>query len=123
MAKRSWSYAREKSAVPVGHGREMIETIRHGLKDDGFEAPVSKLCRWFGIPRRTVYYAPVRSAPKVNPAFAEPIKAMTGEHPSFGSRTVAWLFGFNKSTVQRSSSSSADWSENAQLVFDRVLRS
>jgi len=38
---------------------------------------------------------------QVDPRFAEPIKAMIEEEPSFGYRTVAWLLGFNKNTVQR----------------------
>jgi len=33
----------------------MIETIRQGLKDEGLSISISKLCRWFGVPRRTVY--------------------------------------------------------------------
>jgi putative transposase len=36
----------------------VIETIRQGLKEDGLAVPVSKLCRWIGVPRRTVYYRP-----------------------------------------------------------------
>jgi hypothetical protein len=35
----------------------VIETIRQGLKDDGFAVSISKLCRWFKVPRRTVYYS------------------------------------------------------------------
>ena len=31
----------------------MIETIRQGLKEDGFIVSISKLCQWFDIPRRT----------------------------------------------------------------------
>ncbi|SDI97802.1 DDE-type integrase/transposase/recombinase [Alloyangia pacifica] len=62
---------------------------------------IAKLCTWFGIPRRTVYYKPVNAAPKVDPRLAEPTKKMIEEEPSFGYRTVAWLLGFNKNTVQR----------------------
>ncbi|MBN9675067.1 hypothetical protein [Salipiger bermudensis] len=62
---------------------------------------IAKLYTWFGIPRRTVYYKPVKAAPKVDPRFADPIKKMIEEEPSFGHRTVAWLLGFNKNTVQR----------------------
>ena len=51
--------------------------------------------------RRSVYYKPRMRTPKVDPAFAEPIKAMIEEEPSFGYRTVANLLGFNKNTVQR----------------------
>jgi AraC-like DNA-binding protein len=48
-----------------------------------------------------VYYRPTKSAPKVNPALAEPIKAMIEADPSFGYCTVANLLGFSKNTVQR----------------------
>ena len=67
----------------------------------GIAVPITKLCAWFGVPRRTVCYKPVKSPPKIDPAFEEPIKAMIEENPSFGYRTVAWLLGFNKNTVQR----------------------
>ena len=53
------------------------------------------------MPRRTVYYRPRRSSPKVNSALAERIKALIEEEPSFGYRTVAGLLGMNKNTVQR----------------------
>ena len=53
------------------------------------------------VPRRTVYYRSVKAPPKVNPKYAEPIKAMIEESPSFGYRTVAHLLGSNKNTVQR----------------------
>lgn len=79
----------------------MIETIRQGLQQDGFDVSISKICQWFAVPRRTVYYKPVKSTPKVQPRFAQPIKTMIEENPSFGYRTVAHLLDFNKNTVQR----------------------
>jgi transposase-like protein len=33
--KRCWSCVPEKIAVPAGRGREVIETIRQGLKEEG----------------------------------------------------------------------------------------
>lgn len=63
--------------------------------------PISKLCRWFGVLRRTLYYRPQKTAPKLQPQLVEPIKAMIEENPSFGYRTVADLLGMNKNTVQR----------------------
>lgn len=62
----------------------MIETIRQGLNADGYTVSIAKLSQWFNIPRRTVYYKPIKAAPKVNPRFVEPIKAMIEESPSFG---------------------------------------
>lgn len=75
--------------------------IRQGLKEEGFKVSISKLCQWFEMPRRTVYYKSVKAKPKIQARFAEPIKAMINEEPSFGYRTVAALLGFDKNTVQR----------------------
>jgi len=74
----------------------VIETIRQGLKEDGFDVSISKLCKWFEVPRRTVYYRPTKAEPKVQDRLLTPIKAMIEENPSFGYRTVAHLLEFNK---------------------------
>jgi putative transposase len=79
----------------------LIRTLHEGLLADGISVPLTKLCAWFGVPRRTVYYKPTKAPPKVDPRFAEPIKKLIEDEPSFGYRTVAWLLGFNKNTVQR----------------------
>jgi putative transposase len=79
----------------------MILQIQQGLREDGYSVPMTKLCRWFEVPRRTVYYRPVKSAPKVQERFAAPIKQLIEADPSFGYRTVAGLLQFNKNTVQR----------------------
>ena len=79
----------------------MIEAIRQGLKEDGYRVSISKLCRWFEVPRRTVYYRSTRKASTIQARFAQPIKQMIEENPSFGYRTVAHLLDFNKNTVQR----------------------
>ena len=34
----------------------MIAALRQGLKDDGYEVSISKLCQWFGVARRSVRY-------------------------------------------------------------------
>lgn len=79
----------------------MIRKLWQGLLEDGLKVSIAQLCDWFGVPRRTVYYRPTKSAPRVNPELAAPIKKMIDEEPSFGYRTVAWLLGMNKNTVQR----------------------
>jgi putative transposase len=79
----------------------MIETVQQGLKADGHSVSIQQLCKWFGVPRRTFYYKSVKGKPKVQERFEKPIKAMIEENPSFGYRTVAYLLGFNKNTVQR----------------------
>lgn len=79
----------------------MIASIRQGLKADGYSVSINRLCRWFEIPRRTVYYRSTSKAPVVQERFSQPIKQMIEENPSFGYRTVAHLLGLNKNTVQR----------------------
>ena len=63
---------------------------------------IAKLCRWFGVPRRTFYYKPIKKAiPKLQERLVSPIKQLIEENPSYGYRTVAGLLRFNKNTVQR----------------------
>ena len=71
------------------------------MKEEGIQVPMTKLCAWFEVPRRTMYYRTVKSAPKVQERFEKPIKEMIEQDPSFGYRTVAALLNFNKNTVQR----------------------
>ncbi len=91
----------EKNSVPAGRGREIIESLQQGLKDDEVNVLITKLCERFGVTRRTDYYRPMKKVPVVQERFAKPIKEMNEETPSFGYRTVAVLLGFNKNTVQR----------------------
>lgn len=79
----------------------MILGLQQALSEDGFKVSLVKLCRWFEMPRRTVYYHRTKAQSKVQEHFVRPIKAMIEESPSFGYRTVAHLLGLNKNTVQR----------------------
>jgi putative transposase len=79
----------------------MIETIRQGLKQDGFDVSISKLCRWFEIPRRAVYYKPTKAPAKVQNPIVQLLKETIEKNWSFGYRTVAYLLEFHKTTVQR----------------------
>ena len=76
-------------------------SLQQGLKADGVVVTTSQLCRWFEVPRRTVYYRETKAPSKIQAALAEPIKALIEQEPSFGYRTVAGLLGMNKNTVQR----------------------
>ena len=69
----------------------MIEMIRQGLQAEGVAISISKICCYLGIPRRTLYYRPVKSTPRVRPELEGPIKALIEQEPSFGYRTVAGL--------------------------------
>lgn len=54
----------------------MILNLQQGLAQDGCKVSLVKLCRWFEIPRRTVYYRATKAAPKVHDHLVKPIKAM-----------------------------------------------
>jgi hypothetical protein len=43
----------------------MILSLQQGLAEDGFKVSLVKLCQWFEMPRRTVYYRSTKAAPKV----------------------------------------------------------
>ena len=44
----------------------MILGLQQGLKEDGVEVSLLKLCEWFGVARRTVYY---RATKATSPRF------------------------------------------------------
>ncbi|WP_444444041.1 hypothetical protein [Rhodobacter capsulatus] len=86
--------ARKKlAALMEREDGQLIRTLHEGLLADGIAVSIAKLCTWFGVPRRTVYYKPTKAAPKVEDRFAVPIKAMIEANPSFGYRTVAGCWG------------------------------
>lgn len=47
----------------------MIRTLHEGLLADGIKVSLVKLCAWFDVPRRTVYYKPTKAAPKIDARF------------------------------------------------------
>jgi putative transposase len=78
-----------------------MASLQQGLRADGLEISMVKLCRWFGVAWRTVYYRAIKAPPRVQEALAAPAKAMIEAEPSFGFQTVAGLLSMNKNTVQR----------------------
>ncbi len=55
---------------------EWTQTIRQGLKEDGYTVSISQLYRWFDVPRRTVYYRRTRKPPAIQERYWVPIKRM-----------------------------------------------
>ncbi|CAB3627487.1 Uncharacterised protein [Achromobacter spanius] len=82
----------------------MIETIHQGLQADGITVSIAKLCRWFNVPRRTVYYKAVKASPKLDPQFVAPIKALIEESPSFGYRRWRICWGSTRTPCSACSS-------------------
>ena len=77
----------------------MIRKLWQGLLEDGLKVSIAQLCDWFGVPRRTVYYRPTKSAPRANPELAAPIKKMIDERGGpengpgdrFPAKPLLWL--------------------------------
>ena len=46
----------------------MILELQRALKEDVVVVSLVKLCEWFGVPRRTLYYKPTKAEPKVQPS-------------------------------------------------------
>ena len=59
------------------------------MADDGDHVSLSQLCRWFSMPRRTLYYKPTKSEPKMNPDTVRRVKAFIDKHPDAGYHTTA----------------------------------
>ena len=68
---------------------------------DGDKITIVQACRWAGVSRRSYYYQPTKAQPKVNEHLAARVKRVINELPYAGYRTVAWLLGENKNTIQR----------------------
>ena len=75
--------------------------VQAEMAEDGDKVSISQLSRWFGVPRRTLYYRPTKQARKVNTVLAQKVKELIGELPFAGYRTLAFLLGLNRNTVQR----------------------
>lgn len=114
MAKLCWSCVPEKkTGVPAGHrGREMTLGLQQGLAQDGVKGSLIKLCQWFDIPRRTVYYRSTKAAPKAQDLFVKPNKVMV--------EAIAPWRTCSASTRTRCSASSS--SRASRFASDRCAR-
>jgi putative transposase len=68
---------------------------------EGRPVPLAKLCRWLGVPRRSVYYQPKRRSRPLNELLVARIKAKLEQFPTYGYRRLAAILGENRKPVQR----------------------
>lgn len=71
------------------------------MAKEGHPITISQACRWSGLPRRSFYYRSRRQPPKLNEVLAQRVKRVIDALPYAGYRTVAYLLGENKNTIQR----------------------
>jgi len=79
----------------------LIEQVRTEMAAAGDVVTVVQACCWAGISRRSYCYQPTKAKPRINELLAARVKRVISDLPYAGYRTVAWLLGENKNTIQR----------------------
>jgi putative transposase len=79
----------------------MITRLIDEMANEGNPISVVQACRWSGLARRSFYYQPSKAVPKFNEHLLVRVKDVIEALPYAGYRTVAWLLGENKNTIQR----------------------
>jgi len=75
--------------------------LQSELTQEGCQISITKLCRWFGISRRTFYYRPISREKKLDAKKVAKVKAKMEQFPTYGYRRLALLLEMNKKAVQR----------------------
>ena len=78
-----------------------MRSVQAQLATEGDWVPLSTLCRWLDVPRRTVYYRARPRVSRVDPNRAARVKAVIERFPTYGYRRIAVLLGWNRKVVQR----------------------
>ena len=71
------------------------------LEAEGHKVSLSKLCRWLGISRRTLYYQPKRRKNPLDEEKVARVKEVIERFPTYGYRRIAVVLGWNRKVVQR----------------------
>ncbi len=75
--------------------------VQSEMRNEGNAISITKLCRLFGISRRSFYYKPTRRTPKLDEERVRKVKEKIEAFPTYGYRCLALLLGMNKKAVQR----------------------
>ncbi|WP_353661657.1 IS3 family transposase [Hydrogenimonas sp. SS33] len=75
--------------------------VQSEMRNEGHSISITKLCRLFGIARRSFYYKPTRRTPKLDEERVQKVKEKMETFPTYGYRRLALLLGMNKKAVQR----------------------
>ncbi len=66
--------------------------VQSEMKDEGKEVSVKKLCKWFNVPRSTLYYRPKKASDRIqralNPVLTEQVRKVIEENPTYGVRRI-----------------------------------
>lgn len=71
------------------------------MRSEGKTVTLSQIAKWFGIPRRTLYYRPRKRIRRVSAELESHVKMMMEKFPTYGYRRIAVLIKANRKSVQR----------------------
>ena len=75
--------------------------VQSEMIDEGYKISITKLCKYFGIARRSFYYKPKDRKPKLDSSKVAKVKEKMEEFPTYGYRRLAIVLDMNKKAVQR----------------------
>src|SRR5581483_8420041 len=69
--------------------RDGLLTLQSEMRAEGKEISITKLCRWFGVPRSSFYYEPeTPGEPAIDEELVETIRGVIEAEPAFGLRRI-----------------------------------
>lgn len=71
------------------------------MAQEGHVVSLVKLCRWLGLPRRTLYYRSRPQSRVINTELASRVKLALERFPTYGYRRLACVPGENRKPIQR----------------------
>jgi hypothetical protein len=81
------SSTREKARSPHRETRQRLLTVQGLMREEGHTVTIAQLCRWFSVPRSTVYYRPPVGRHLVRQSWIRPWRRRSGR----SSRRSQWL--------------------------------
>jgi len=75
--------------------------VQSRMFSEGKMVSLAKLCKWLGVPRRSIYYKPVKRTPVYDENLVLRVKELIEKHPELGYRRVAFFLKENRKKVQR----------------------
>ena len=76
-------------------------SVQAEMAAEGDAVSMVQLCRWFDVPRRTMYYQRKPRPVVIDDDRAASVKAVIETFPSYGYRRIAAVLGWNRKVVQR----------------------
>ncbi len=73
-----------------------MRSLQASLLQEGHAVSLSKLCRWLGVPRRSMYYMAKSRPCRLNGDLVARVKLTMERFPTYGYRRLACVLGENR---------------------------